>query len=146
MSLLGEAPVRVNETVVRIIAAFVVTAAVGILYTQWIYLALYLAVDFFLRGFTGVKAPLAIIATTIAQAFKLKEKFIFAPPKRFAAQVGFAFSLNISILLLLGYGYAANVVTGILLTCAVLESVFGICVGCYFYNWFVAPLANRLSK
>jgi hypothetical protein len=34
-------------------------------------------------------------------------------------------------------------ITGfILILCATLEAVFNICLGCYIYNWIIAPLSN----
>lgn len=145
MSLFAAAPIRVNETVVRIIAAFVVIFGIVTIYTSWVYVPIFLTIDFFLRGFTGIRSPFAFIANLIAQTLGLKEKFIFAPPKRFAAQVGFVFSLTIATLLLLQFVYAAMAVAIVLLACAILESVFGICVGCYVYDWFVAPILNKIK-
>jgi len=37
-------------------------------------------------------------------------------------------------------------VTGILIVFATLESVFGICAGCYVYSWVVAPLIEKFKK
>jgi predicted benzoate:H+ symporter BenE len=54
-------------------------------------------------------------------------------PKRFAAGVGFLFSLSFLILSLIPYTLAAGVLAGILVLFASLEAFFAFCAGCYVY-------------
>ncbi len=136
----------VNEKVVRLIAAQVILLTLVTLLAGWTWLALFLAADFALRAFTRVPSPLAFIARGLAKAFGLAPKPIFAPPKRFAAGLGFVFSLAIAVFLYLHYPVAAYVTGGILIVCATLEAVFNICLGCYVYNWVVAPVVNRNTE
>lgn len=133
---------HVNERIVRLVAAQVILLTLITLLTGWLWLALFLAVDFALRAFTRIPSPLAVIAKGLAKAFKLTPKPIFAPPKRFAAGLGFVFSLTIALFLYLHFYVAAYVTGGILIVCATLESVFNICLGCYVYNWIVVPMIN----
>jgi hypothetical protein len=135
----------VNENVVRLIAGQVLLFAIITLATGWVVLPIYLSIDFFLRAFTGIKPPFALIAQQLAKALKLKPKPIYAPPKKFAAGIGFVFSVVISGLLLSGLTDYAKGVTGVLAVFATLESVFSICAGCYVYSWFVAPLLNKYN-
>jgi hypothetical protein len=137
---------RVNESVVRLVGGFVALITIVLLITHNIWIPVYLAVDFFLRAFTTLKSPLALISREIAKAFRLKPEWIFAAPKKFAALVGFLFSVSIAALLYLNLGMAADVVAIVLLVCAVLESAFSICLGCYFFDWFIAPIQNRLNR
>lgn len=137
---------HVNEKVVRFIAAQVILLTLVTLVTDWIWLALFLAVDFALRAFTRIPSPLAFIAKRLAKVFQLTPKPIFAPPKRFAAALGFAFSLLIAIFFYLHFPLAAYVTGAILILCATLEAVFNICLGCYVYNWVVAPIVNRNTE
>lgn len=132
-----------NETVVRLVGGFVSLFAIAILVTQSYWISLYLIFDFFFRAFTNIKPPLALLSIFIAEKLNLKPKPIYAPPKKFAAGVGFAFSIAITALLFLNFTTAALLVTSILLVCAVLESIFAICVGCYVYDWVVAPFLNK---
>jgi len=132
-----------DEHVVRIIAAQVVVLTVIIMATQWQPLAWLLAVDFALRAFTYLPAPLAVTAKAIVRRAGWKPKPIFAAPKRFAAALGFVFSSGISVFLYFRLPVAACSVGAVLAACAVLESVFRICLGCYVFNLAVAPLANR---
>lgn len=136
-----------DENVVRLIAAQVTIIAAVSLWQAWFFPFLFLALDFALRAFVHKPvAPLAIIARAIVRLFKLTHKAIFAPPKRFAAGIGFVFSLSIAALLSMDYFIAMYVVGGVLIFCAVLESAFKICIGCYVYGWVVAPIVNRKNS
>ncbi len=140
------AKTHVDEYVVRLVAGQVVVLTVLSLFTQWKFLIFFLAADFAIRAFTEQTSPLAAIGKVIADLLKLELKPIFAPPKRFAALLGFVFSLAVFLLFVFDARYPALVVGGILVFCAVLESVFKVCLGCYAYNWIVAPIINKLHK
>jgi hypothetical protein len=100
------------------------------------FLALFLAIDFSIRAFTNGKlSVLKLIGTITAQLLKIEPKPIFAPPKKFAALLGFIFSLLIAALLFLQLNTIALTIGSLLIFCAILESVFGICIGCYVYTF-----------
>ncbi len=129
----------VDENVVRIIAGLVsITTIITLLLSSW-QLALILTIDFATRAFSTLPSVLAAFAKVIAKSLKLKPKPIFAAPKKFAAMLGAIFSSLILILLSTHFFLAALIVGVLLLLCAVLESVFKICLGCYIYNWIIAP-------
>lgn len=134
-----------DENVVRIVAAQVIIIAVITLVTHARLTALLLVIDFSLRAFTYLPSPLAIVAKIVVENAGLKSKRIFAPPKKFAALLGFVFSLTLLLLLLSGLHMAAYIIGGILLFCAVLESAFKICLGCYVYHWIVLPVVQKVS-
>lgn len=136
----------VDENVVRIIAAQVILVTLSVLFTQWVIPAVILTIDFALRAFTTLPSPLALIGKAIAKAAGLPPKLIFAPPKRFAAALGFIFSLIITVTLHFNLIYSTYIIGGILIFCALLESVFKICLGCYVYNWIVLPIQNKLQS
>jgi len=136
---------RVNENVVRLVAGFVLIFAVVTIATGWVVLPIYLSIDFFLRAFTNIKPPFALASQQLAKTLNLEVKPIYAAPKKFAAAIGFVFSMVISALFLSGFTDTAKVVTGILVLFATLESVFAICAGCYVYSWVVAPLIERFK-
>ncbi len=137
---------RVNENVVRLIAGQVLIFAIATLVTGWVIFPVYLAIDFLLRAFTKLKPPFALLGQWLAKYLKLEVKPIYAPPKKFAAAIGFLFSAAISILLYGGLIDEARIVTGVLALFAILESVFSICAGCYVYSWIVAPLINKFRN
>lgn len=136
---------QLNENVVRIVALLVVIATLVTLAYNWIFLAVILAIDFALRSFTRATSPLAYIAKSVSRYLKLKSKPIFAPPKKFAAALGFIFSVLIALFLYLNLLIPAYITGLILIICATLESAFNICLGCYVYNWIIVPF-NRIKK
>jgi len=136
---------RVNENVVRLVAGFVLVFALVTIGTGWAILPLYLSIDFFMRAFTTIKPPFALAAQQLSKALKLEVRPIYAAPKKFAAAIGFVFSVTISALLLSGFADTARGVTGVLAVFAMLESVFSICAGCYVYSWVVAPLRDKFK-
>lgn len=132
-----------DEHVVRIIAAQVVAIAAISLVTQWIFPMVLLILDFALRAFTRQPSPLALVAKKTVLQAGLGPRPIFAAPKKFAATLGFLFSLTACILLLFHQNSAAFITISILIVCAILESAFKICLGCYVYDWLIAPVINR---
>ncbi len=134
---------QIDRNVVQLVAAQVLILTLMTLLKGWIWLALLLAADFALRAFTSVPSPLAIFAKVLTRLLRTTPRSIFAPPKRFAAGVGLFFSLAIALFLFLHLPVVALTTGVILLVCATLEALFNICVGCYVYNWVVAPLVNR---
>lgn len=135
-----------DENVVRIIAGLVLIIATLGLLLHSRALFLLLTIDFALRAFTYQPAPLAAGARLIARSLQLSPYPIFAAPKRFAAGLGFIFSLVLFVLLSLNSDTAAYFTGSLLIICALLESVFRICAGCYLFSWIVAPIMRRINK
>lgn len=132
-----------EETTVRLVAAQVVFSTSLILFTESGWIAILLAVDFALRAFTPLPSPLALLARFVMRQLAVKPVQVFAPPKKFAAGIGFLFALGLTVLLYLEFMLAAEMLGGVLIFFALLESVFRICVGCYVYDVLVAPWLNR---
>jgi len=133
----------VDEHVVRIIAAQVIVVTAISLLTRINIPIFLLSLDFGIRAFSQMPSPLAVIAKSIVRLLKLKSKPNFAAPKKFAAGIGFVFALVIFFFLVFKLYTMANIVGFVLIFFALLESVFKICVGCYFYYWFVGPKVNQ---
>lgn len=136
---------QLNEKIIRLVALQVIIITVVVMATNLVFLAVLLAIDFSLRAYTKIKSPLAFIAKKVSDSLKLTPKPIFAPPKRFAASLGFIFSVLIAIFLYFNFSVAAYITGAILLFCAIMESAFNICFGCYVYNWLVVPF-NKMRK
>ncbi len=135
-----------DENVVRIIAGLVLIITALGLALQSRALFLLLTLDFALRAFTYQPAPLAAVAKLIGRSLQLSPYPIFAAPKRFAAGLGFGFSLLLFVLFSFNLDTIAYVAGSLLLLCALLEAAFRICVGCYLFSWVVAPIMRRLNK
>lgn len=136
----------VDEHRVRIIAfQVIIFTALSLVFKSY-WLALALAADFSLRAFTYYSSPLIVSAKVFSYWVKLPPKPVFARPKKFAALLGFIFSVIIAAFLYLGYNNSAYGVGLILVFCAGLESFLNICLGCYAYNWLVVPVNNHMNK
>ena len=127
---------RVNENVVRLIAFTVALIAICCMSFSNYWAVLFLSVDFGLRAFTSGKfSPLKLLAINFAKALHLKLKMTDLAPKKFAATMGFVFSLLITATFIFNFFTAALILTLVMMIFALLESLFGICIGCYIYSF-----------
>lgn len=130
-------PNPVNDFAARSTAGLVVVlAVVSIAVNQpWLYGVL--ALGFLLRVAGGPRySPFGRIAVhVIVPRLWRKEKIVPGPPKRFAQVVGLAFSGTAFVLSLAGLGLAAQIVVGVLIVAALLESALGVCLGCIAFGY-----------
>jgi len=126
-------PNPVNEVSARLVAGGVVIMALATIIFDQPWLTVVLAYGFLARVLTGPKlSPLGQLVTrVVTPRLGVAEKLVAGPPKRFAQGMGLAFSTTAAVLAL-GFGLrgAAYIVLGLLVAAAVLESVFGYCLGC----------------
>jgi len=133
---------RVNENVVRLIAFIVALIAICCIFFSNYLAVLFLTVDFGLRAFTSGKfSLLKITASYVTNALKWKPKMTDLAPKKFAATMGFVFCILITAAFIFNFFTASLILTSIMTVFALLESLFGICVGCYVYTFI-----NLISK
>lgn len=126
-------PNPVNEVTARVVAAGVVTLGVLALALQLRWLSVVLAVGFLLRVLAGPRlSPLALLASrVVVPRLPWDARLVAGPPKRFAQLIGLVFSLSAALLFyVFALNTAAYAVLGALVLAAVLESAFGICLGC----------------
>jgi hypothetical protein len=126
-------PNPVNEVTARVTAGGVVLLSALALALQQPWLSIVLACGFLLRVISGPKlSPLALLASrVIVPRLPWPPRMVAGPPKRFAQAMGLAFSLAAALLFYaFSLSVAAYAVLGALLLAAVLESVFGLCLGC----------------
>jgi len=128
--------VLINENKARMVAALVVILTLVFIITpNWI-IPLFLAVDFFVRAtIYGKFSLLGWMAEKLVFIFKIKNKPTDRAPKRFAAGVGFAFSVLIILSRVLNLEILFYGLSIILVLFAILESGFGLCAGCYVYSY-----------
>jgi len=126
-------PNPVNEVSARLVAAGVVLLALVTVIFDQPLLTLPLAYGFIARVLSGpTLSPLGQFVTRVlTPRLPFEEKLVAGPPKRFAQAVGVVFSVTAAVLAV-GFGEtaAAYAVLSVLIFFAVLESAFGICVGC----------------
>ncbi len=143
-----------DNTTVRVVAGFVLVIAVAALLTAFLASAHtaaiitgFLALDFIIRALIKPKySPLATLARGTVSGLKLPKKMVDNAPKVFAARIGVVFSVTATILYAFSLLYAGTVVLAILIVCALLESVFSFCLGCWVYALLPRSVGNALSR
>ncbi|MHB8330375.1 MAG: DUF4395 domain-containing protein [Acidimicrobiales bacterium] len=129
-------PNPVNELAARVVAGGVVLLCTAAIAFDQSWLLVPLAYGFWARVLTGPRlSPLGQLATRVVSPLLGEARPVAGPPKRFAQAIGVAFS-STALVLWFGFGAhgAAWVVTGLLAGAAFLESAFGLCLGCRFFN------------
>jgi|SRR4051794_9310299 hypothetical protein len=125
-------PNPLNEKAARVVAGVVALAGVVVLLTGAHWLLVPLAYGFWARVLTGpTLSPLGRLASGVIAPRLGAPKYVAGPPKRFAQGMGAAFT-TLAAVLALGFGLktAADVLVGLLVVAATLESVFALCLGC----------------
>jgi hypothetical protein len=90
---------------------------------------------FIARVLTGPKlSPLGQLATKIVAPRLGAPKLVAGPPKRFAQGVGTAVTTAAVATLALGYPGATQVLLGLMIVAAGLESIFAFCIGCKIFG------------
>ncbi len=127
----------INEPTVRVVAALVaITAAIGI-YFQSPVIFLFLAFDFFVRGFNKKEWSLfRFIGIKTIAIIDVKEKLIDSGGKKFASKVGFILSAVLTVSVFLQFSFVTLTLGGILVLFASLESALAFCVGCKIYTLY----------
>ena len=132
---------RINERLTRLNAFFTILLVAGGFFFNSVIFPLVLLTDFFIRAFTQSKlSPVSFLSSSLVRLFNLSQKPIDKAPKIFAARLGFIMTLTIAILFLMKLYTVSMIIAGILVFFALLEFVFGICVGCFIYTYAVLPL------
>ena len=135
MSGLFGFPNPVNEKAARIVAAGVAVAASLTLATGWYWLLVPLAYGFVARVLAGpTLSPLGRLAAGVIAPRLGPPKLVPGPPKRFAQGIGAVCTVLAAVsALVLGRTGAADVLLGLIVVFATLESVFALCVGCAIF-------------
>jgi hypothetical protein len=129
-------PDPVNETSARLVAGGVVLASVAAIVSGWAPLTALIAYGFVARVLTGpTLSPLGQLATrVVTPRLHVAHRYVPGPPKRFAQGIGAVLSVAAAILAIgLGDQLEADVLLGLLIAAATLESVFALCLGCKIF-------------
>ncbi|WP_299575657.1 DUF4395 domain-containing protein [uncultured Williamsia sp.] len=129
-------PNPVNEYAARSTAGLVVVfAVVAIIVDNPIVYGL-LALGFALRVISGpTLSPFGQLSVKVIVPALGKTKLVPGPPKRFAQAIGLTITAVAFVFSLAGLGTAAQVTVGLVVVAALLESVFGICLGCIVFGF-----------
>ncbi|MCC6838023.1 MAG: DUF4395 domain-containing protein [Bacteroidia bacterium] len=135
---------RTDESAVRLIALLTVIITAFVLISDNYLLSLFLLIDFTLRGFNlGKYSILSFISKITIKTLNVKKKPIDSAPKLFAAKIGIVFTLLIFITQLLNLYVLFLSLSLVLITCAFLEGVFKVCLGCYFYTFVIKFFSHK---
>jgi hypothetical protein len=128
-------PNPVNEKAARVVALVVLVLAAVTLATGFYWLLIPLAYGFWARVLTGpTLSPLGFVAQRIVAPRLGPSKPVPGPPKRFAQGMG-AFMSTLALVLAFAVSRtAADVVLGLLVFAAGLESIFTYCLGCKIFG------------
>jgi hypothetical protein len=131
---------KTDENVARIAAVLTATITVAAMVANSYLILFLLAVDFALRSFTsGTGSFLKILSGHIAGMLDIRNKsHTDAAPKKFAALLGMTFSLLAGLFLVVQLPVAAVITASVLVFCALLEGIFGYCLGCLVYSVLTA--------
>lgn len=133
-------PNPVNEVAARVVAAGVVVMSLGALVLSsvargFLWLTVAIALGFIARVATGPKLSiLGQLATKVIAPRIGHEKLVPGPPKRFAQAIGAVVTSLTVVLVALGYVVGPQVLLGLMVVFATLESAFAVCVGCIVFG------------
>lgn len=126
----------IPESAVRSTALSVCVILSAVMLFEVYVLMFFLSADFLLRA-AGKSAwsPLAVISKRVlVHILPFRNRDIYEPPKRFAASIGFLFSLAAALLFSFEFVAAAYVVTAVLAVFSFLEFAFCFCAGCMIHG------------
>lgn len=128
--------VTINENRTRMVAFLILLLGITCFVQLNWGVAIFLLIDFSLRTFNlNNYSPLSFLAGKLVILFNIKNKPTDRAPKRFAAMMGMVFTGVIALALLMDWITFAKIMLVLLLICAALESLAGICVGCHVYTY-----------
>ena len=135
---------QIEENGVRLTALFVVLLMGLFFLTGFIVLPLFVAIDFYIRAFTGLSSsPLSWISKRIMKIAGANEVLIDKGPKIFAARIGFLLTSVASLFAFLGLQVISVTVGSVLVVFAFLECGLNFCAGCWVYSYVVYPIVRR---
>jgi hypothetical protein len=128
-------PNPVNEKAARVVAGVVLVTVLAILGTGAYWLLIPLTYGFWARVLTGPTfSPLGWAAQNVIAPRLGAKKPVPGPPKRFAQGMGAVMATAALVLgLILRHDTAADVILGVFVIAAGLESIFAVCLGCQVF-------------
>jgi hypothetical protein len=128
-------PNPVNEKAARVVAGVVMVVALAALLTSAYWLLIPLTYGFWARVLTGpTLSPVGQFATRVAAPRLGGPKYVSGPPKRFAQGMGAVITTTATILWLAGATTGTDILLGMIVVAAGLESILAFCVGCQIFG------------
>src|SRR6476660_8427176 len=137
-------PNPVNEKAARTVAAGVLllaglTLALSLIASpRWLWISAVLAAGFIARVLAGPRiSPLGRLATQVIAPRLGEPKLVAGPPKRFAQAIGTFVTGGATLAIALGHPLGAQILLGLIIVAAALESILAICLGCIVFGWLM---------
>jgi hypothetical protein len=132
-------PNPVNEVAARVVAGGVLILSAITLAADLPGLLIPITLGFWARVLTGpTLSPLGQLATrVVAPGLSDEPKLVPGPPKRFAQGIGAVVTTTATVLWLTGEWRATQVLLGLMIVFAFLESVLAVCVGCHIFGFLM---------
>ena len=134
-------PNPVNEKAARTVAGGVLSIAIVTLVLSltaghgWLWISAVLAAGFLARVLTGpTLSPLGQLATRVIAPRLGEPKLVPGPPKRFAQAIGLVVTGGATTFVATGHPLGAQVLLGLIIVAAGLESIFALCLGCRVFS------------
>jgi hypothetical protein len=129
-------PNPVNEVAARLVAGGLLVMALVTLLADLPGLLIVITYGFWARVATGpTMSPLGQLATRVgAPLLSSHAKPVPGPPKRFAQGIGAVVTSIATICWLAGFWWVSEVLLGLMIVFAFMESVLAICVGCHIFG------------
>ncbi len=129
----------VNERLTRVYSAFTFVSLLIYVVTPYKWFLLISAADFIIRVTVGVKySPVCFLIRHSLNLLNSKPHMVNAGPKKFAAKIGLAFTVSMSLIYLFELPEIIGLVLGVFSLVAVgAEVFFKYCIACVMYGWFV---------
>ena len=128
----------VNKNVVMFSAAVSFSLLLLFALTQNPSVLIFLAADFFIRGFIKSKfSPIVFFGTAVVNASGCDPKMVNSGPKKFAAKIGFSMTITVLALWYAGLTTSSIAVAALFMTLTGIESLFGFCLACEMYSWIM---------
>jgi hypothetical protein len=133
-------PNPVNEKAARTVAGGVLVLSIATLLLSvtaghaWLWIVAPVALGFYARVLTGPKlSPLGQLATRVVAPRLGEPRLVAGPPKRFAQSIGATVTTAAVVFLATGHPLGAQVLLGLMVVAAGLESILGYCIGCKIF-------------
>lgn len=125
---------KVDSNVSRLSAFIVTLLVLSYLYTQNVYILIFLFVDFVLKlFFNPAVSPIMIFAEFLKSILKLKEKYADGGAKKLAGYFGLFFVSALIVTHFLHVWLLSLGIAVVFLSCSLLDVFFNYCIGCKIY-------------
>ncbi|MBI9070887.1 MAG: DUF4395 domain-containing protein [Melioribacteraceae bacterium] len=138
---------KANAAELRIMAFLTSLLIIAYLITYNPVFILLAGSDLFIRSIMKPEySPFKCMASKIFNLFNFKKKTTDLAPKIFAARCGVFISILTLVFHFLGFTITSYTAAAIFLSLSLLNSLFGICVGCFIYTSLVFSFYQKREK